>query len=83
MGCCQPRNHGRGIHPDMVGFRIDVHPVDATDRAATRTVLRAHALPQLREWIARAATANETWQSTDHQRHWRLTDGHLMHSDEA
>ncbi|KUJ55806.1 hypothetical protein ADL25_05130 [Streptomyces sp. NRRL F-5122] len=78
-----PRNHGRGIHPDMVGFRIDVHPVDATDRAATRAVLRAHALPQLHEWIAQAATAHETWQSTDHQRYWRLTDGHLMHGDEA
>ncbi|NEA49752.1 hypothetical protein [Streptomyces sp. SID10815] len=77
------RNYGRGTHPDMVGFRVDVHPVDATERAATRAVLRAHALPQLHEWIRRAMAADETWQSTAHQRHWRLTDGHLTHRDEA
>ncbi|MEW2624740.1 hypothetical protein [Streptomyces sp. NPDC048106] len=77
------RNYGRGIHPDMVGFRIDIHPVDATERAATRAVLRAQALPQLHEWIRQAIAADETWQLTDHQRYWRLADGHLMHRDEA
>ncbi|MFE7113515.1 hypothetical protein ACFU98_45715 [Streptomyces sp. NPDC057575] len=78
-----PRNYGRGIHPDMVGVYIDVHPVDATERAATRAVLRAHALPQLHEWITQAIAADETWQLTDHQHYWRLTDGHLTDRDEA
>ncbi|MGW1880492.1 hypothetical protein [Streptomyces sp. NPDC001975] len=77
-----PRNYGRGIHPDMVGFRIDVHPVDATERAATRAVLRAHALPQLHEWITQAIAADETWQLTPHRHYWRLTNGHLTHRDE-
>ncbi|MCQ9130363.1 hypothetical protein [Streptomyces hilarionis] len=79
----EPRNHGRGIHPDTVGFRIDVHPVDATERAATRTVLRAQALPRLHTWITQAIAADETWRLTSHQRHWRLTDGRLTHRDEA
>ncbi|GGV11211.1 hypothetical protein [Streptomyces griseoflavus] len=78
-----PRNYGRGMDPDMVGFRIDVHPVDATVRAATRAVLRESALPQLHAWVTRAIAADETWQLTDHQRYWRLTDGRLTHHDEA
>ncbi|MFD4607133.1 hypothetical protein ACFWOT_03275 [Streptomyces sp. NPDC058440] len=78
-----PRNYGRGVHPDMVGVYIDVHPVDATERAATRAVLQEHALPQLREWITQAIAADETWQLTDHQHYWRLTDGHLTHRDES
>ncbi|MGW6741394.1 hypothetical protein ACWGDX_11770 [Streptomyces sp. NPDC055025] len=77
-----PRNYGRGIHPDAVGFRIDVHPVDATERAAARAVLRAYALPQLHEWITQAIAADETWQLTPHQHYWRLTNGHLTHRDE-
>ncbi len=77
------RNYGRGTHPDMVGFRIDVHPVGATERAATRAVLRARALPQLHAWVTRALAADETWQLTDHQHYWRLTDGRLTHRDEA
>ena len=77
------RNYSRGTHSDMVGFRLDVHPVDAAERAATRAVLRAHALPQLHEWIARAIDADETWRLTPHQHYWRLTDGHLTHRDEA
>ncbi|MEV5178032.1 hypothetical protein AB0L10_45195 [Streptomyces flaveolus] len=78
-----PRNHGHGIHPDSVGFRIDVHPVDATERVATRAVLRARALPQLRERITRAIAADETWRLTAHQHYWRLADGRLTHRDEA
>jgi hypothetical protein len=78
-----PRNYGRGIHPDSVGFRIDVHPVDAPERAATRAVLRARALPQLHAWITQAIAADETWLLTPHQHYWRLTDGHLTHRDEA
>ncbi|MFK0102418.1 MULTISPECIES: hypothetical protein [unclassified Streptomyces] len=70
-----PRNYGRGVHPDMVGFRIDVHPVDATERAATRAVLRAQALPELRAWITRATAAGETWRMADHQHYWRMADG--------
>ncbi|SEG90580.1 hypothetical protein SAMN05216223_12219 [Actinacidiphila yanglinensis] len=78
-----PRNHGRGTHPDMVGFRIDIHPVEAAERAATRAVLRAQALPQLHEWITQAIAANETWRLTPHQHYWRLTNGHLTHRDDA
>ncbi|MEU3348279.1 hypothetical protein ABZ723_25440 [Streptomyces sp. NPDC006700] len=78
-----PHNYGRSIHPDMVGFRIDVHPVDATERAPTRALLRAQALPQLHEWVTQAIAASEIWQLTDHQHYWRLTDGHLTHRDEA
>lgn len=78
-----PRNYGRGIHPDRVGFSIEVHPVDATERAATRAVLRAQALPQLHEWITQAIAADETWRWTDHRHYWRLTDGHLVHGEEA
>ncbi|GED84283.1 hypothetical protein TNCT6_13680 [Streptomyces sp. 6-11-2] len=77
-----PRNYGRGIHPDMVGLHMDVHPVDATRRAAIRAVLRAQALPQLHDWITRAIAADETWQLTPHQRYWHLSDGHLTHRDE-
>lgn len=79
----EPRNHGRGIHPDTIGFRIDVHPVDATERAATRALLQTRALPQLREWVAQAVAADETWLQTPHRHYWRLTDGHLTHRDEA
>lgn len=78
-----PRNYGGGIHPGMVGFRIDVHPVDATERAAIRAVLRARALPQLHAWITQAIAADETWRLTPHQRYWRLADGHLAHDDET
>ncbi|MGW3912751.1 hypothetical protein ACWEBX_14685 [Streptomyces sp. NPDC005070] len=76
------RNYGRGIHPDTVGFRMDVHPVDATERAATRAVLKARALPQPHAWITRAVTADETWQLTPHQHYWLLGDGRLTHRDE-
>ncbi|MFE2531415.1 hypothetical protein [Streptomyces sp. NPDC059371] len=78
-----PRNYGRGIHPETVGFRIDIHPVDATERAATRAVLKASALPQLHTWITQAIAADETWQLTPHQHYWRLADGRLTHRDEG
>ncbi|MFJ8871010.1 hypothetical protein ACIRD6_35325 [Streptomyces sp. NPDC102473] len=76
-----PRTYGRGVHPDSVGFQVDVHPVDATERAATRAVLRAQALPQLHEWITRAVAADETWRLTDHQHYWRVADGRLTRGD--
>jgi hypothetical protein len=78
-----PRKYGRGSHPGSVGFRMDVHPVDAAERAATRAVLRARALPQLHAWITQAIAADETWLLTPHRHYWRLTDGHLTHRDEA
>lgn len=78
-----PRNYGRGVHPDTVGVRIDVHPVAAAERAATRALLRAEALPQLLTWIEQTTTADETWRLTPHQHHWHLTDGHLTHKDKA
>ncbi|WP_286260462.1 hypothetical protein [Streptomyces graminofaciens] len=52
------------------------------ERAATRDVLRAQALPQLREWITRAISADETWRLAPHQRYRELADGHLTHRDE-
>lgn len=67
----------------MVGFRIDVYPVGATERAGTRAVLQAHALPELHEWIMQAVAADETWRLSPHQRYWRLIDGYLTHRDEA
>ncbi|MYS37661.1 hypothetical protein GT025_26405 [Streptomyces sp. SID4920] len=76
------RNYGGGVHPDMVGFHIDVHPVAATERSATRAVLRAQVLPQLREWVTRAITADETWQLTDHAYYWRTSDGRCTGSPE-
>jgi hypothetical protein len=76
------RTYGRGIHPDSVGIFIDIHPVDATARAAARAVLRTRALPQLHEWVTRAIAADETWRLTPHRHYWRLTDGHLTHGDE-
>ncbi|MFI5794106.1 hypothetical protein [Streptomyces sp. NPDC051677] len=76
-----PRNYGRGVHPDTVGVRIDVHPVAAAERAATRAVLRSQALPQLLRWIEGAITADETWRLTPHQHYWHLTDGRLTHRD--
>ncbi|MCX4538861.1 hypothetical protein OHA79_48250 (plasmid) [Streptomyces sp. NBC_00841] len=79
----EPFNYGHGIHPDAVGFRIDVPAVDATERAATRALLKAHALPQLHEWVTQAIAADETWRQTPHLHYWRLTGGHLTHRDEA
>ncbi|MFJ5848504.1 hypothetical protein [Streptomyces sp. NPDC092903] len=78
-----PRNYGRGTHPDTVGFGIDVHPVDAAERAAIRAVLRARALPRLHAWITEAAGADETWKSAPHRHLWRLDHGRLTHHDEA
>ncbi len=78
----EPSTYGRGPHPDSVGVSIDVHPVDAAERAATRAVLKATALPQLHEWITEAVTATETWQQTSHLRRWHLTDGLLVHIDD-
>ncbi len=77
-----PRTYGRGVHPDAVGIRIDVHPVDAASRAASRDVLRAHGLPQLHAWVVQSLAADETWQLTAHRRHWRLSGGRLTYRDE-
>lgn len=75
-------NYGRGTHPDAVGFRIDVIPVPKSDRADARTALRAHALPQLAEWIDHALTAGENWRSSNHSRYWSFTGGKVTHRDE-
>ncbi|ELP70677.1 hypothetical protein ACKI1I_38570 [Streptomyces turgidiscabies] len=75
-------NYGRGVDPDYVGFSVDVHPVDAAERAATRAVLKETALPQLHAWITQGLAAPETWRQTSHLRYWHLTDGHLGHADE-
>ncbi|OIJ68234.1 hypothetical protein [Streptomyces mangrovisoli] len=78
-----PTSYGRGVHPDMVGFRVDVHPVATADRAATRVILRERALPRLRAWIAGADEATETWLLTPHRRLWRLVDGRLVCEDDT
>lgn len=66
----------------MAGVRVDVHPVDVTGRPGIRAVLRAHALPQLHEWITQAIAADETWQLTPHQHYRRPTDGCLTRREE-
>ncbi|MFG3196473.1 hypothetical protein ACGFYT_10105 [Streptomyces sp. NPDC048208] len=76
-------NYGRGIHPDTVGFRIDVHTVLSTRRAAARPILRERALPQLHDWITAGLAADETWHLTPHERIWHLVDGRLTHADET
>ncbi|MFE9404263.1 hypothetical protein ACFYNY_21200 [Streptomyces sp. NPDC006530] len=63
--------------------QIKAGPFRVGDRAATRAVLRAHALPQLQEVVAQATAADETWRFADHQHCWRLTDGYLTRRDEA
>ncbi|WP_405768629.1 hypothetical protein [Streptomyces sp. NBC_01538] len=78
----ESRTHGGGVHPDSVGFYVDVHPVDAAERAAIRAVLKETALPQLHAWITHGLTAPETWRQTSHLHYWRLADGHLAHTDE-
>ncbi|MGY1500528.1 hypothetical protein ACW4TU_28775 [Streptomyces sp. QTS52] len=78
----ESRTYGRGIHPDSVGFSVDVHPVDAADRAAIRALLKETALPQLHAWITQGLAAPETWRQTSHVHYWHLTDGHLTHADE-
>ncbi|MDX3752541.1 hypothetical protein [Streptomyces sp. AK08-02] len=75
-------NYGRGVHPDYVGFSVDVHPVVAAERAAIRAALKETALPQLHAWITQGLTAPETWRQTSHLHYWRLADGHLTHADE-
>ncbi|WP_327695165.1 hypothetical protein [Streptomyces sp. NBC_00459] len=78
----ESRTYGGGIHPDSVGFYVDVHPVDAADRAVIRATLKEAALPQLHAWIAQGLAGPETWRQTHHLHYWRLTDGHLTHADE-
>ncbi|NEB90339.1 hypothetical protein [Streptomyces bauhiniae] len=76
-------NYGRSIHPDAVGFRVDVHSVPAPQRAVTRPLLREQALPQLHDWITAGLAAGETWHLTGHERLWLLADGHLTHVDQT
>ncbi len=78
----RPGNHGGGVHPDSVGFHIDLWPVGSSDRGSARTLLRVHALPQLHEWITRARRADDTWRRTTHRHSWHLADGHLSRSDD-
>jgi hypothetical protein len=78
----EPFNHGRGTHPNAVGFHIDVIPIASGERAAARAVLQARALPQLHEWITHALAADETWLQERHRRYWKVVEGHLTHYDE-
>ena len=78
----ESRTYGAGIHPDSVGFYVDVHPVDAADRAVIRAILKEAALPQLHAWITQGLAGPETWRQTHHLHYWHLTDGHLTHADE-
>ncbi|MFE2012626.1 hypothetical protein [Streptomyces sp. NPDC059491] len=78
----QPFRYGRGVHPDAAGIRVDIIPVATTLRGDIRSVLRAQALPQLRDWIERALVAPETWQLSDHRRSWAVADGSLTFHDE-
>jgi hypothetical protein len=78
----ESRNYGRGIHPDSVGFYVDLHPVDTADRAAVRALLKETALPQLHAWITQGLAGPETWRQAHHLHYWHLTDGRLTHADE-
>jgi hypothetical protein len=73
---------GTGMPAYMQGIQIRVSPLETTDRAAARTILRQEAMPQLDEWITEALQARETWLLTRHGRYWQLINGHLTHHDE-
>jgi len=76
-------NYGGRMPEHMQGFQIRVLPTRATERAATRAVLRQGALPSLDTWITQALDASETWLQTRHQRRWHLTNGLLTRHDDG
>lgn len=77
-------NYGSGYHPSFwSSVRISISPLPATARAAARQALRAHALPELSDWITEARRAPDGWTLTRHQRSWRLAGHATAHSDDG
>jgi hypothetical protein len=72
-----------GIHPDVYGIAVTVYPVRSVDRAEIRRELRETALPELRDWIAHAMVASETWKAECHRRSWRWTENRVLESQES
>jgi hypothetical protein len=74
-------NYGSGgYHPETVGIHLSIHPVRSQDRLTARSLLRAHGLPQLREWLHQTTRATETWKTDQHYGYWRYVDNGLPFS---
>ncbi|MGV9268215.1 hypothetical protein ACWDRR_26530 [Kitasatospora sp. NPDC003701] len=61
--------------PAWSRLSIGIVPLPAGERAHARGVLRAQALPELRDWADRLRRAPETRALTSHSASWRVT-GH-------
>jgi hypothetical protein len=72
-----------GIHPDVYGIALSVYPVRSADRAEIREELRRAALPELRDWIARAVATTETWKAAFHRRSWHWTEHGVLEPQET
>ena len=75
------RSYGGGVHPDSVGFRLDVLPVPAAERAAARALLREQGLAEAAQWVADTLTGDETRRWRSHSRYWQVVDGRLVQQD--
>jgi hypothetical protein len=56
---------------------ITIHDVASEERAAVQGALVSTAVPEIVEWLRRAATAPEGWKILQHRRSWRWSDGEL------
>ncbi|MBB4939275.1 hypothetical protein FHR32_003580 [Streptosporangium album] len=72
-----------GIHPDVYGIALSVHPVRSADRAEIREALRKAVLPELRGWIAHAVTATETWKAVSHWCGWQWMENRVFEPKET
>ncbi|MDQ0964312.1 hypothetical protein QFZ66_008190 [Streptomyces sp. B4I13] len=76
-------NYGSGIHPALwYSVSIRVAPLPSTERAAARSILREHALPELAAWIRAAQRAPEAWTLTRHSRSWRTAGSTAVCTDD-
>ncbi|GIH75277.1 hypothetical protein Plo01_17060 [Planobispora longispora] len=72
-----------GMHPQVYGIALSVHPVRSADRAEIREALRKDVLPELRSWITQAVTAPETWTTASHWLGWQWTERRVFESEET
>ncbi|MDP9863281.1 MULTISPECIES: hypothetical protein [Streptosporangium] len=72
-----------GLHPEVYGIAVSVYPIRSVDRAEVRRELCETALPALRDWIAHAVAASETWKAVQHARSWRWTEDGVLESQES
>jgi hypothetical protein len=56
---------------------ITIHDVSSDERAAVERALISLAIPEVVEWLRRAAVAPEGWKILQHRRSWRWSDGAL------